>query len=66
MTPQHVAPLAVFLCSDAGSDVSGEVLGVAGGRVYALRSRETTGAFAEQQGFTPDGIRNAWGEITRG
>src|SRR5690606_5953740 len=34
MTPEHVAPLVSFLLSDASADVHGEVLGVAGGRIY--------------------------------
>lgn len=66
MTPEHVAPLAAFLVSPLATDVNGEILGVAGARLYALRTRETTGAFAEGRPFTPEEIRAAWGDITRG
>lgn len=66
MTPEHVAPVAVFLATSLAADVHGEILGVAGGRVYAFRIRETTGAFAEVGAFTPEAVRAAWVEITRG
>lgn len=66
MGPQHVAPVASYLASDAASQVSGEVLGVAGGRVYAFRCRETTGAFVEGRPFTPEEVASSFDEIVRG
>jgi hypothetical protein len=65
MGPEHVAPLILHLVSDASREVSGEILGVAGGRIYALRTRETTGAFSEGRPFEPAEILSAWAEITR-
>jgi NAD(P)-dependent dehydrogenase (short-subunit alcohol dehydrogenase family) len=65
MSPEHVAPVTGFLLSDLAADVSGEVLGVAGGRVYAFRTKETTGAFVEGRPFEIAEIRAAWNEITR-
>lgn len=65
MAPEHVAPLAVFLASELAADVAGETLGVAGGRVYAFRIRETTGAFVEGRAFTPEEIHAQWAQITR-
>lgn len=65
MSAEHVAPLAAFLASDLAADVTGEVVGVAGGRIYTFRARETTGAFVEGRAFTPEGVRDAWSEITR-
>jgi NAD(P)-dependent dehydrogenase (short-subunit alcohol dehydrogenase family) len=67
MSPAHVASVAAFLCADLGREVHGEVLGVAGGRVYALRVRETTGAFSPGgRPFEPDALHAAMREITRG
>jgi NAD(P)-dependent dehydrogenase (short-subunit alcohol dehydrogenase family) len=66
MSPEHVAPVAAFLCSELATDVHGEVLGVAGARVYSFRVRETTGAFgAGGRPFTPEEIKTAFREITR-
>lgn len=66
MTPEEVAPAAAFLASDLAEDITGEVVGVAGGRVYTFRSREASGAFVERRAFTPEEIRDAWAAITRG
>ena len=66
MSPEHVAPVAAFLCSSLAADVHGEVLGVAGARVYAFRVRETTGAFAPGgRPFTPDELKANFREITK-
>ena len=43
MTAAHVARVAALLLGDLPLQVNGEVLGVAGDRVYALRGRETAG-----------------------
>ena len=65
LAPEHVAPLVVHLLSDAGSAIHGEVLGVAGSRIYALHARETTGAFADEDAFAVEEIGRRWAEITR-
>lgn len=66
MGPGHVAPVAAYLASDEAADVSGEVLGVAGGRVYAFRCKETTGALVEGRAFTPEEVGSALDEIILG
>ncbi len=65
MGPEHVAPLGVFLASELSGEVSGEVVGVAGTRLYVLRSRETPGYFAEGAPMAPRDIAAAWAQITR-
>lgn len=64
MTADQIAPLVGFLLSDAAEEVSGEWLGAAGGRIYALGARESTGAFL---GSAHDeaAIVEAFGEIVR-
>ncbi len=65
MGPELVAPLGVFLASDLSADVTGEVVGAAGARLYALRSRETPGHFGDGEPPAPEAIAAAWAEITR-
>lgn len=45
MTAEQVAPLVCYLLADEAREVSGEWIGSAGGRHYALMAREATGAF---------------------
>ena len=66
LRPDHVATLIAYLISDKAKAVHGEVLGVAGGRIYSVQNRETAGAFREGRGFRFDEIEQAWAEITRG
>lgn len=47
LSAEHVAEVASLLLSDAAAEVSGELIGVAGGRTYAFRSLETPGVFVE-------------------
>ncbi len=47
MSPAHVAGMIGYLLSALASDVNGEVIGVAGARAYALKTRETPGVFSE-------------------
>lgn len=45
MTAEQVAPLVCYLLAEEANAVSGEWIGSAGGRHYALMAREATGAF---------------------
>ena len=64
MTPEHVAKVATFLLSELPFEVTGEVLGVAGDRVYTLKGRETTGAYFEE-GVTLESFTERWREIAK-
>ncbi|MGF1468772.1 MAG: SDR family NAD(P)-dependent oxidoreductase [Sandaracinaceae bacterium] len=65
MTPAFVGPVGVFLASDRAADVTGEVVGVAGARLYALGSRETPGVFGPGEPWSPAAVAEAWAEATR-
>jgi NAD(P)-dependent dehydrogenase (short-subunit alcohol dehydrogenase family) len=65
MGPEFVGPVGAFLCSDLASEISGEIVGVAGSRLYTLRSRETPGWFGDATPPSPAAIAGAWPEIER-
>jgi len=47
LTPEHIAPAALFLASDLCGDRTGHVVAIAGSRVYAFKVVETAGRFKE-------------------
>ncbi|MBX3271864.1 MAG: SDR family NAD(P)-dependent oxidoreductase [Sandaracinaceae bacterium] len=65
MGPELVGPVGAFLVSPRAADVSGEVVGVAGTRIYALHGRETPGWFGDGEPPSFAAIERAWAELTR-
>ena len=65
LTPEHVAQAIAHLLSPAARDVHGEAIGVAGGRIYAYRTAETSGAYLEGPPATLPAIAAAWRDVTR-
>ncbi|MCC6644493.1 MAG: SDR family NAD(P)-dependent oxidoreductase [Polyangiaceae bacterium] len=66
MTPEHVAPAAVFLGSPLAGDRTGFVLAVSGSRMYAYKLVEADGRFKEGgRPWTPAEIAEHWDSITR-
>ncbi len=64
LTPEHVAPVAVFLGSSLSGDKTGYVLAVAGSRVYSFKVLETSGKFKEGgEPWTPAEIADNWDAI---
>ncbi len=67
LTPEHIAPAALFLASDLCADRTGHVLAVAGARVYAFKVVETPGRFKETDNgvWTAQEIADAWDGIVK-
>lgn len=65
MGPEFIAPVALFLASDLSAEVTGEIVGVAGTRLYALHGRETPGWFGEGSPPTPEDVARVWSDVTR-
>jgi NAD(P)-dependent dehydrogenase (short-subunit alcohol dehydrogenase family) len=65
LSAEHVAQAIVHLLSDAAADVQGEIIGVAGGRIYAFRHAETSGAYLEGNPPSLGDIAGAWRDVTR-
>jgi NAD(P)-dependent dehydrogenase (short-subunit alcohol dehydrogenase family) len=64
--PQLIAPVVVFLASDLAAGVTGQVVGVQGGRLFLYRVETTEGAEKDPASgpWTAQGIAEAWGKIT--
>jgi NAD(P)-dependent dehydrogenase (short-subunit alcohol dehydrogenase family) len=67
LTPEHIAPSALFLASDLCGDRTGHVLAVAGARVYAFKVIETPGRFKETDNgvWTAQEIADSWDGIVK-
>jgi NAD(P)-dependent dehydrogenase (short-subunit alcohol dehydrogenase family) len=56
MGPEHVAPLAVFLASEAAKEVSGQVLGVRGQEVMVFGQMRPLARIHHDGGWTPEAL----------
>ncbi len=66
LTPEHIAPAALFLGSDLCADRTGHVLAVAGARMYVFKVVESTGKFKdENQVWTAQEIAENWDAIAK-
>ena len=64
--PQFIAPVVVFLASDLAQDVTGQVVGVQGGKVFLYRMETTAGAERDpaRGPWSPEDIKAAWEKIS--
>lgn len=64
--PQFVAPVVVFLASDLAQDITGQVVGVQGGKVFLYRVETTTGVEKDPSAglWTPEEIKASWEKIS--
>jgi len=51
--PDQIAPLSVFLCSDAARDVSGQIFGARGNEVYLYSQTRPVRTLHHGEGWTP-------------
>jgi NAD(P)-dependent dehydrogenase (short-subunit alcohol dehydrogenase family) len=67
LTPDHIAPTALFLASDLCADRTGHVLAVAGARLYAFKVIETPGKFKDEANgvWTAQEIADNWDAINK-
>ena len=63
--PQFIAPVVVFLASDLAAGLTGQVVGVQGGRIFLYRMETTEGAErdASKGPWDPRDIHAAWKRI---
>lgn len=67
LSPEHVAPVHLFLASELGRDVSGAVVAVAGARISTYKVVESAGKYKESDGgiWTAAEIAEHFGAITK-
>src|SRR5438093_311236 len=56
MGPQHIAPVAVFLASDAAKEVTGQVFGVRGKEIMLFGHERPVMRVHNDEGWTPEKI----------
>src|ERR1700719_1014247 len=56
MESSKIAPLAVFLASDAGAQVSGQIFGVRANEIYLFSQPRILRALHRSEGWTPESI----------
>ncbi len=54
MTPAKIAPMAVFLASDAAEDVTGQIFGVRMNEIYLFAQHRPVRAVHRAEGWTPE------------
>jgi NAD(P)-dependent dehydrogenase (short-subunit alcohol dehydrogenase family) len=64
--PQFISPAVLFLASDFAADITGQVLGVEGPRLFVYRMEKTEGLEKDpKRGYwTAQEIRESWGRIS--
>jgi len=67
LTPEHIAPGALFLASDLCGDRTGQVLAISGPRMYVFRVVESAGKFKEAGNgvWTAEEIGENWTAISK-
>ncbi len=63
--PQFVSPAVLFLASDLAADITGQVIGVHGPKLFVYRMEQTQGVEKDPKKglWSPQEIREAWGKI---
>jgi NAD(P)-dependent dehydrogenase (short-subunit alcohol dehydrogenase family) len=66
LTPEHIAPAALYLGSDLCGDRTGHVLAVAGAQMYVYKVVQSAGKFKDENGvWTAQEIADHWESIAK-
>ena len=58
MTPDKIAPLATYLCSDAAKDVTGQIFAVRNNEIFLMSQNRPLRSVHDSDGWTPEKIAN--------
>jgi NAD(P)-dependent dehydrogenase (short-subunit alcohol dehydrogenase family) len=66
--PQYISPAVLFLASDLAADITGQVIGVEGPKLFLYRMEQTPGVTkdAAKGLWTPHEIKESWAKISGG
>ncbi len=66
--PQFISPVVLFLASDLAADLSGQIVGVFGPKVFLYRMDQTEGVDKDPKKgmWTPQELKEAWSKISQG
>jgi NAD(P)-dependent dehydrogenase (short-subunit alcohol dehydrogenase family) len=56
MTPEKIAPLAVYLCSDAAADITGQIFSVRNNEIYLFNQPRPIKTIHRAEGWTPGSL----------
>ncbi|MCP5370611.1 MAG: SDR family oxidoreductase [Hyphomicrobiales bacterium] len=56
MTPDKIAPLATFLCSDAAAGVTGQIFGVRNNEIFLFSQNRPIRSVHNSEGWTPEKV----------
>ena len=62
--PQYIAPVAAFLASDLAADITGQIVGVHGPKVFIYKMTESEGVTRDGGPWSPAEIKERWSEIS--
>ena len=64
--PQYISPAALFLASDLAADVTGQIVGVEGARLFLYKMEKTQGVEKDPKKglWSPQEIKEAWAKIS--
>jgi hypothetical protein len=59
LKPEQIAPLVVYLASDAAKEITGQIFGVRGNEIYLFNQPRPVRTLKEPKGWTPQSIAAA-------
>ncbi len=66
LAPEHIAPIAVFLASEAAAEITGTIVGVQGNQLSIYKMTQSQGVAPRSGGtWSPAELRERWAEICK-
>lgn len=64
--PQYISPVVLFLASDLAADITGQIVGVEGAKVFLYKMEQSEGAQKEPSKglWSPQELKESWGKIS--